>query len=850
MEKQEKKKHMHGTPPKVRWQIPSNYQHVAAGVVLLLSLIIFLAPVLFENKTFLGNDAVASLSWSTILREAGAQGVIPLWNPYIFCGMPAYANLTFSINHAFYNISAQFVIVASQVLQYILANRPIGYVVFYYLMLGLGMYALTFDKVKSKLIAVLAGLGAMFSTYVIIWVMIGHITKIKTICWLPWTILLIEKLRIRFDWRYTLLLILLFHFTYFPSHFQMIFYSFLIVGLYFLIFFINVIRKKEEWKSFLRTTAVVSATAVIALALDADKILTVSEYSKSSIRGAPSALQQTPSDRESPERRPDYAYATNWSFSPGEMMTFVLPSWYGFGIHPYNGNLAKEAVSVNTYWGPQPFVDGPQYMGIVILFFALLGLVRNRKEPFVAFLGVTVAVSLLIAFGKEFPVVYNLMFDYFPMFSKFRVPSMVLVLVQLAVPLLAAFGLASLRQPGAGFHPNGEKKLRYALYGLGSLLVLSLIGRGAVEVIYSSIFPIDEVGPKLAESLKTDQTSAVAEFYKFVNHSVSNDFSIALGLLLATVGVLWVHVKGLVRFTTVLVVLIPIALADLWRVDLKPMEPVTQQYQQTVFATPDYVRFLQQDTSLYRTVTFIDGKPPQDNILAYWKIENVYGYHAAKLRSYQDVLDAATLGNPLLLQLMNVKYIISNNVNTLTSRDTLLQVYDGSDGKIALFRVALPRAFFVRRWETAPGTDILKKIARLSFDPVDVAFVTDSLPIHCDPPQQGATAEYVRYGLQDLELRVTATGNNLLFLSEAYYPTGWKAFIDGHEVSIYRLDYMFRGLIVPAGTHKVEMRFLPDSFRIGRSISLAANILLVGGLAWAGFDVWRKRKKGATNTQA
>jgi hypothetical protein len=850
MEKPDRRNPDQKQRPKERQLIPLRYQHIAAGIAILLSLIVFFSPVILGNKTFLGYDAVASLSWGTVLKEASAEGVVPLWNPYIFCGMPAYANLTFSINYAFYNVSAQLVILSSLLIQFLLGNHPLGYVFLYYLVLGLGMYALTFSKVESRLIALLAGLGSVFSTYIIIWIMISHITKIKTLCWLPWVILLIEKLRLKFQWYYVFLLVLLFHYIYFPSHFQMIFYIFLMLGMYYAVFLINVIRKKEEWKTFLRSAAAVAAAAVLAVALNADKVLTVLEYSKSSIRGTESIVQQPRQKDQSGQGALEYSYATNWSFSPGEIMTFVLPSWYGFGTHRYERRSTSEPGTANTYWGPQPFVDAPQYMGIVILFFAVLGFLRHRKDPFVGFLALTVVVSLLIAFGREFPLVYDLLFEYFPMFDRFRVPSMILVLVQIAVPLLAGFGVSSLRQPGQLLRPDGQKKLKYVLYGTGVLLILSIVARGPVQVIYGSIFPIDEVGPKLAQSLKTNQAGVVADFYGHVTGSVATDLSIALGLVLISLGSVWLSIKGMMKFTTVLVVLLVAAIGDLWRVDVNPMEPVAREYQQSVFATPEHVRFLQRDSSLYRTLTFIDGQPPQDNILAYWKIENVYGYHPAKLRSYQDVVDVATLGNPLLLQLMNVKYIISNFENTLTSHDTLMPVYDGADAKVALFRIGLPRAFFVRRWEEASGQEILRKIADLSFDPMDVAYVMEDPALSVDPPHSGARAEYIRYGLQDFELDVTATGNNLLFLSEVYYPHGWKAFIDGRETPIYRLNYLFRGVVVPAGRHRVEMRFDPDSFRIGKNISLASNILLLGGgLVFAGFGMWRKRRSAPESRQ-
>lgn len=850
MDRPEKRATDHKRPLRERHLIPVRYQHVAAFLALLLSLIVFFSPIVFENKTFLGYDAVASLSWGTVLQEARAEGIIPLWNPYIFCGMPAYFNLTFGVDYSFYNISAQAVTSCSQLFQALLANRPLGYVIFYYLVLGLGTYALTFSKVQSRLIALLAGLGTMYSMHILSWIMISHITKIKTICWLPWLMLVLERLRVRFEWGSLLFLILLFHFIYVPFHVQMIFYIVLMLGVYYVVFLVNVVRKREEWKVLLRSAALVATAAVLGVALNADRILTIVEYSKSSIRGTTSVVEQTGYIVQAQKGASDFAYATNWSFSPGEIMTFVVPSWYGFGTHRFNPGTTREPFTANTYWGPQPFVDGPYYMGIIILLFAVWGFARNRKDPFVMFLALTVVFALFVSFGKEFPLVYKLMFDYFPLFSKFRVPSMILILAQIAVPLLAAFGIASLLQPGGELQKNREKKLKYAIYAIGILLLLSVVARGPVQIIYSSIFPIEDVGPKLAQSLRTDQTRVVADFYSLVTQTVATDLSIALGLLLISLGSVWLFLKGKLKSSWVLVLLVVASVADLWRVDINPMEPVAREYQQSVFATPEYVRFLQRDSTLFRTLTFIDGQPQQDNILAYWKIQNIYGYHPAKLRLYQDAIDVATLGNPLLLQLMNVKYIISNNVNTLTSHDTLMPVYDGADAKVAHFRIGLPRAFFVRRWETASAPDILNKIAALSFDPQDVAYIPEDQTIRIDPPQQGARTEYIRYGLQDFELNVTATGNNLLFLSEVYYPDGWKAFIDGQETPIYRLNYLFRGVVVPAGTHRLEMKFDSDSFRLGKGISLLSNLLLLGGLAFAGFDTWRKRRSAKLLKQA
>ena len=189
--------------------------------------------------------------------------------------------------------------------------------------------------------------------------------------------------------------------------------------------------------------------------------------------------------------------------------------------------------------------------------------------------------------------------------------------------------------------------------------------------------------------------------------------------------------------------------------------------------------------------------------------------------------------------LMNVKYIISDKPD---SNQVLMPVYRGE--KYLLYnRAELPRLFFVNRYETAPGLDILKNIKEMKFYPRDVAYFMDDPKIAIEPPKEGAKAIMTHYGIQDLEAKVTATGNNLLFFSEAWYPEGWKAFIDGKESPIYRIDYMFRGLIVPAGEHTISMKFVPRGYYLGKTLALWINILALGGIGYFAVARFTQRKK-------
>jgi hypothetical protein len=158
----------------------------------------------------------------------------------------------------------------------------------------------------------------------------------------------------------------------------------------------------------------------------------------------------------------------------------------------------------------------------------------------------------------------------------------------------------------------------------------------------------------------------------------------------------------------------------------------------------------------------------------------------------------------------------------------------------------MPRVFFVNKCEVSDGLGILNKIAARSFDPRDIAYLSEDIKTTIDPPLQGAEATVVHHGLQDFEVRVTATGNNLLFLSEAYYPKGWIAYIDDKETEILRLNYLFRGVIIPPGTHSLVMKFEPKSFSLGKNISLVSNITILIGAVLYGGIVYRKKKKSST----
>ncbi|MEK6650751.1 MAG: hypothetical protein AABY75_07235, partial [Bacteroidota bacterium] len=191
--------------------VSERYRHVVAIVGLALAILIFLFPVVFGGKTFLGPDSIASHSFDTFLKDAHGQGIFPLWNPYIFCGMPAYGSLTVT-GDRWYDFTGWIINHASVLFQGVVGNGQVTWVVFYYLLFAAGMYLLAYSKVRNALAAFVAAFGAVFSMYIIIWIMTGHNTKIATMAPFPFLFYVADRLRERFQWLWALMAVVLLHF--------------------------------------------------------------------------------------------------------------------------------------------------------------------------------------------------------------------------------------------------------------------------------------------------------------------------------------------------------------------------------------------------------------------------------------------------------------------------------------------------------------------------------------------------------------------------------------------------------------------------------------------------------------
>jgi hypothetical protein len=794
--------------------IPEKYQDTAYIIALFLSVILFLSPALFTGGSFNASDNIASFSFDTYLKNASKAGEFPQWIPYIFGGMPSYSALLTTGDRSWDFLSSLYFGISK--FMGIVFNNDIARIAFHYIMYAIGMYALMRSKGKDRFIAFCTGFAAVFSTFIITWIMIGHNTKPIALATFPFILLFLEKLRHKFSLGYASALVLAVHVLVESTHVQMAYYGIITFGLYLIAIGISSIIKKESLLGIIRSSVALLIAGILAFGMSADRYLSVLEYKSSSTRGS-GPIQQSKAKAQDNTGGFDYDYCTNWSFSPEETITFLIPNYFGFGKLEYKPNKNTKGQIVQSYWGQMPFTDAANYMGIGVLALALIGIIAFRKDIFIHYLIALSLISLFLSFGKNFPLLFDFFYYYMPGFNNFRAPMMALCVMQFAIPILFGYGISALTSWRENRHPDQDKIL-YSLAGaLGLLLVSSIF---IEEGSYSEA---------IAQTQKIPQ-----ELFPFIYSSMKSDWFLTSFIGIITVAISLLYVKGILKKGIFYTVFAIILIVDLWRVAGRPMEVNKGDVFKNEFTIPDFVNFIKQDKSLYRIADYVYLTQGKTNVPAYFELQNVHGYHSAKMRLYQDVLDIAggaggnAITNPFLLNLLNVKYMAAPQPlfegikpiyeSTMQTSQGLMPtlVYDNPG--------VLPRAFFVDSVVVASDMSVLNHLKNGDFDPRKIAYVQNSLSSKIDNALN-AKARILSFQNERIDIQTENSGNNFLFISELYYPVSWKCYIDDKETETIQTNYAFRGIIVPAGKHKVSFIYRGQRFEQGKMISLIVNIL-------------------------
>jgi hypothetical protein len=795
--------------------IPSKYQTTFAFLLIAVLFIIFYAPIFFGGKTVVSGDIINGMSYKNFYAKAK----LFLWDPYVFCGMPAFGKI------GWYDVFGTAILQITHFYSS-LFNSSYTMWTLYFFLLGIFFYSLMRFLKATLIVSIVVAIAAMFSTGIVVLYNIGHITKLLSLITFPLVILFLLKFNEKIKLLDVLFFLLTMHFLFMQWHVQIMFYIFYSIGIFYLYYLIRsfIIKDKNLRLQLIKSFGIFALITVIALGMNYYKLKQIYEYTPYSTRGTKSITDiEMKTQQQSSEEF--YQYATNWSFSPGEIMTFFFPSYYGFGNSTYNGPLTNnQDYQVNTYFGQMPFVDVAQYMGVSVLALALFAMFLCQKNPLVQYLTWLIVISLLLSFGRTFPLLYDLFYYNFPFFDKFRAPSMILNIVQLSIPILAGIGLMKILSIKQNKDIPKEKLIKNIAFSISVLFAFALLINQGISSWF--VQRVSDSGQR-GEQLKP--------LYDYMSSMFVGDVLFSLAI---TAGIFWLaylFIKEKISFDSLGLIVLILIVVDLWRVDYRGVNYVDPNIERQNFVMPPYLKVIkEQNNSMpYRLLNLKQdgslGSYNQDNnFYVYFLVEDFNGYSGIKPRAYQDIIDVVGPANETLWRMLNVKYIITSNAVQVPGLN-LIQDWD----KTFLYQNenALPRAYFVDSVITAQPMEILNDIKNNSFDPKKVAFAEDE-KINVDTVGANAYVKLTEYKDEKIDLDVNATGNNLLFLGDTYYPVGWKATIDGKPIQIHKINHGFMGVVVPVGQHKVEFFYHPASFFTGRQITLVFSIFVIVVFLW------------------
>ncbi len=789
-----------------------------AGLLVIIYLIFF--QVIFPGYIFSNeSDSASQESWSSAMTHISTtENVEPLWVPYIFCGMPVFGPLLFPRESNYVEILFRIVCKV-----FFPAANP--WFVPHIFLAGLGMFMLARYLGFASLPSLFSAIVLMLNPYFMGLPQSGHGSKLAVFSLLPFVFLALLKLLETRKLIYLGFLAGAMGWMHLLRHPQIAFYILLACGLYLLYDVVADVKGRNLGRAGGKVILFGLAVA-ISFAIYAYEFLPTQEYAKFSIRGG--------SGDGKVSSGLTYDYATNWSLHPFEMATYVIPSFFGFSsgyVTDWNG----EERALPLYWGWMPFTDAPPYVGLLPVILAIIALIY-RRNAMTWFLALLSAVVFMISFGKNFGLLYNLFFYYVPFFNKFRAPSMILYLIPFTFGLLAAYGMTFLLDAEARSKEVDSAKLRKQLMNLiwilAGALVLGFIARGAIYSFLSSFMFVK------AGDLQSYGQQVLAVFKEKRFDLLWSDFVkmaiIAGAFLYATVMALDRKIsRSTFSGACIAITIIDLLILDLRFISPKPPSAMTESFQ------PDpTVQFLKQDSSLARV--FPLGDLFQDNTYMYHFVTSLGGYSPAKLKIYQELVDSTFYHgsdpkfpvNMNVANMLNAKYLLAHGrlpegrwklVSTDQAKGVL--TYENPD--------YLPRAWFAERVVVANShAEVFARMNDPAWNPGKTAILEKSPgPIPEGP--DSASARIEKYGSQGFSVATRSSRSALLVVSEVYYPAGWRAYIDGAPAEIFKTNYVIRSVVVPAGNHTVEFRFVPDSYETGFRASQAgwaiALLLIIGG---------------------
>jgi len=799
---------------------------IGVFIIVLLILVVFFKPYVIDRLEPAGGDKMASVAQGKYTSDYRKQtGEIPLWNPAIFCGVPTYfATWPNSFN-----------------LDYLIGK--IGGIIDWKLswfVLGMVGILLVIRLLEFPWYYALIGVIAfLFYPHYQALINVGHFAKVRAVCAMPLVVFGFLNLIKRKNLVSFLLFAIFFSLQLRTQHYQIIFYTLLLlltIGIWQIVIWI----KSAQPREIVKTLGLFILSLGLAILMSAQPLFVASEYTPFSTRGGQAiSLKSEPAESQVKSSGVTFEYATRWSLDPKELITLIVPRFFGGTSQElYTGKIYPQLRGryIPGYWGDMPFTQSSEYMGVLTVILALLGLWYFRRDGFVISMFVLLIFALLLAFGSHFPVLYKSLFLHLPYFSKFRVPSMILILIDFILIILSLFGLKGLAEQ---FDSNKYKAALivsgfFILFGLFFVLAPgSLSYTSAQDAQYMNNPQVMEMLRTVRmEFMQTDTLRMLALVGCFVVllillnlKKIGSDFLIIGVLILVSVDMIGVSK----RFVN----------AD----EMVDPKSVERRY----FAESQYDKILREDREPFRILGL--GGLFQSNDLAY-RYQIVNGYSPIKPQLIQDIIDNNLFSGPTpnsinwnIVNMLNARYIIAPGMIGEPNL-TVLDVNQKQKTVLLLNEAALPRAFFVEKVQTFQSEkEIVAFMNTAGFKPAQTALTTVKVD-SVETFNTDGTINVTDYTPNRVNLRVETQGPAFLVLADAYYPKGWTARIANVETPIYQVNHVLRGIKVPAGNFEVVFEFKPRSYQTASLISTVSNDLawlsLIGMLLFNYRDKIRK----------
>ncbi|GAA4754843.1 YfhO family protein [Flavisolibacter ginsenosidimutans] len=829
--------------------------HFIALVVFLLVSILYCQPAL-EGKVVNQSDVT---HWKGAIHQsqvyAETHGQYPLWTNALFSGMPAFQigmpgnNLLPWYAHAVLTLSLP---------------KPIQFfflacICFYFLCCVLRI---------NPYIGIFGALAYGYATYNAVILSVGHETKMWSIAYMAallGAILLVYERRKY--WIGAALTGLIASVMIAVNHPQIDYYFFLIAAVLTVVYIIRWVQAKD-YTHLAKALGFVGVAAVIGLLINSVNFFSTLEYQKQTIRGGAGELAEKHEGDAAKGLTKDYAF--DYSLYPSEPIVMMVPRAFGGSsskpeVSQDDSKAVQAAATVpeqlrnqlplSYYWGglvspTSVGTSGPPYIGAVICFLAIIGffLVDGRYKWWIL---AACILAILMSWGKYFIGFNTLLYHYLPLYNKFRAPSMILVIPQLLLPLMAVLTVDKVlcekdKQAFVSYFKKG-------LIAVGVVFVLLLLCYMSFDFKNTND---KEILRQVASSGQPQLTESVRGFFDGLvadrKSMMLSDIFRALGFCLLGAGALYLAVRKMVKPVVLGLILSAVVLVDLLPVDSRYLSK--EDYQEETdndagFVPNDKDKSILADKSYFRVFNLLN--PFNENFTAY-HFNAVGGYHPAKLRIYQELIEkelsqeANLLGTTLqsnpagldslhmpALNMLNAKYIIAKDPNS------------GQTQFATQNKAAMGPAWLVRSLKVVK--DAREEMAAFAtLNPRDTAVMQQSFSNKISGPTAWTGEGTITLDKNDNDVAnysFNSNSNQFAVFSEVYYDAGWKAFIDGKEAPIVKVNYVLRGLLVPAGAHKIEFCFEPQDYLLGRKLTTIFTIALLLLIAAAIFFEWRAWKQ-------